>query len=58
MVTLENLLQCSKKLGRKMCKNIEFTVRQKLEDIAKEQGHITRPMVEKLFKIFSDEIQN
>ena len=42
---------------RKMYKNIEPTVGKKLEDIAKEQGHITRSMVEKLFKNLSDEIR-
>ena len=61
MVTLEKIVTMFKEekdARRKMYENIESTVGQKLEEIANKQGHITRPMVEKLFKNLSDEIQN
>ena len=43
---------------RKLYTNIESIVGQKLEDVAKEQGHIKRTMVEKLFNYLSYEIQD
>ena len=60
MVTLEKIVTMFKEdwdERRKIYENMESTVGQKLDDITKEQGHITRPMEEKLFKNLSDKIQ-